>query len=205
MAAFFQVLASTGILRSIQERVRFARARFGLYDTVDFVVVLIGYALSGEPTLKAFYERLLPFADTFMALFGRHHLPSRSALSRFLAALDQVTVEALRTLFQNDLVARKTFASPGGLWDCFGQQWVVVDVDGTKQTARQRALPQLESLPDPHRRFDQVCAPSYLGRKRGEVGRTRTTILQAHTHQFLGTFGGLGTVIIAANSNAPFR
>ena len=192
VAAFAQVLASTGILSSIQERVRFARARFGQYDTIDFVIVLIGYALSGEPSLKAFYERLLPFADTFMALFGRHHLPSRSALSRFLAALDPVTVEALRTLFQKDLVARKPFASPGGLWDRFGQQWVVVDVDGTKQAARQRALPQLESLPDPHRRFDRVCAPSYLGRKRGEVGRTRTTILQAHTHQFLGTFGGAG-------------
>src|SRR6266852_3601898 len=192
VAAFAQVLTSTGILSSIQERVRFARARFGQYDTIDFVIVLIGYALSGEPRLKAFYERLLPFADTFMALFGRYHLPSRSALSRFLAALDPVTVEALRTLFQKDLVARKPFASPGGLWDRFGQQWIVVDVDGTKQAARQRALPQLESLPAPPRRFDQVCAPSYLGRKRGEVGRTRTTILQAHTHQFLGTFGGAG-------------
>src|SRR5438445_13748400 len=117
VTAFAQVLTSTGILRSIQERVRFARARFGLYDTVDFVVVLIGYALSGEPTLKAFYERLLPFAEPFMALFGRQVLPSRSALSRFLAALDQATVEALRTLFQADLLARTPFASVGGLWD----------------------------------------------------------------------------------------
>jgi len=69
---------------------------------------------------------------------------------------------------------------------------VVVDVDGTKQAARQRALPHLPSLPAPHRRFDQVCAPGYKGRKRGEVVRTRTTLLQAHTHQFLGTFGGSG-------------
>jgi hypothetical protein len=38
----------------------------------------------------------------------------------------------------------------------------------------------------------QVCAPGHLGRKRGEVVRTRTTILQAHTHQFLGTFGNSG-------------
>ncbi|MFL5655541.1 MAG: hypothetical protein ACJ8CB_15355 [Ktedonobacteraceae bacterium] len=41
-----------------------------------------------------------------MALFGRHHLPSRSALSRFLAALDQGAVEALRTQFQEDLLQR---------------------------------------------------------------------------------------------------
>ncbi len=192
VAGVAQVLRHVGVLKAIQDHVQFARARFGQYDTIDFVVVLLGYALSGEATLQSFYERLAPFAAVFMALFGRHHLPSRSALSRFLAALDQVTVEALRTLFQKDLVARKPFASTGGLWDRSGQPWVVVDVDGTKQAARQRALPQVESLPAPHRRFDQVCAPSYLGRKRGEVGRTRTTILQAHTHHFLGTFGGAG-------------
>ena len=192
VAVVAQVLKHTGLLKAIQDHVQFARARFGHYDTLDFVVVLIGYALSGEPTLKAFYERLLPFAEPFMALFGRQFLPSRSALSRFLAALDQATVEALRTLFQVDLVARSPFASAGGLWDRFDQQYVVVDVDGTKQAARQRALPQLPSLPSPHRRFDQVCAPGYKGRKRGEVVRTRTTILQAHTHQFLGTFGGAG-------------
>src|SRR6266699_6370010 len=76
------------------------------------------------------------------------------------------------------------FASVGGLWDRFDQQYVVVDVDGTKQAARQRALPHLPSLPSPHRRFDLVAAPGYKGRKRGEVVRTRTTLLQAHTHQF---------------------
>jgi hypothetical protein len=192
VAAFAQVLTHTGILKAIQDQVRFARARFGHYDLIDFVVVLIGYALSGEPTLLAFYERLLPWASPFMALFGRNQLPDRSTLSRFLAALDQPTVEALRTLFQKDLFARSPFSSPGGLFDRRGTQWLVVDVDGTRQAARQRALPQLESLPAPHRRFDRVCAPGYQGRKRGEVVRTRTIVLQAHTHQFLGTFEGAG-------------
>ena len=106
VAAVAQVLTHVGLLNAIQDHVQFARARFGAYDTIDFVVVLIGYALSGEPTLLAFYERLLPFSETFMALFGRSHLPSRSALSRFLAALDQTTVEALRTQFQDDLLKR---------------------------------------------------------------------------------------------------
>src|SRR5436309_490788 len=31
-----------------------------------------------------------------------------------------------------------------------------------------------------------------LRRKRGEVVRTRTTLLQAHTHQWMGTFSGEG-------------
>lgn len=192
VAAFAQVLTHVGILQAMGEQVRFTRARFGQYDLLDFVVVLIGYAVSGEPTLLAFYERLLPFAEPFMALFGRKQLPHRSTLSRLLAALDQPTVEALRALFLKDLGARTPFDEACGLWDRVGQQWLVVDVDGTRQAARQRALPQLESLPLPHRRFDQTCAPGYLGRKRGEVVRTRTVILQAHTHQFLGTFGGPG-------------
>ncbi len=192
VAAFAHRLTHVGILQAIGEQVRFARARFGQYELLDFVVVLIGYAVSGEPTRLSFYERLLPFAEPFMALFGRKQLPHRSTLSRFLAALDQPTVEALRALFLKDLAARTPFDSAGGLWDRVGKQWLVVDVDGTRQAARQRALPQMESLPLPHRRFDQTCAPGYLGRKRGEVVRTRTVILQAHTHQFLGSFGEAG-------------
>ena len=192
VAAFAQILTSTGILNKIQEQARFARARFGHYDLIDFAAVLIGYVVSGEPTLLAFYEHLHPFAEPFMALFGRDQLPHRSTLSRLLAALDQTSVEALRLLFQDDLLARRPFASPGGLLDRTGGQWMVVDVDGTRQAARQRTLPQTEALPAPHRRFDQVCAPGYQGRKRGEVVRTRTVLLQAHTHQFLGTFGGPG-------------
>ena len=101
------VFAQFELIAAIQERVRFARARFGQYDVIDFVVVLLGYAVSGERTLEEFYDRLLPFENVFMALFGREKLPSHSALSRFLAALDEPVVEALRMLFQEDLVARK--------------------------------------------------------------------------------------------------
>jgi hypothetical protein len=188
-------LRRQGLLDAIGERVRFARRRFGHYDLIDFVAVLIGYALSGEATLEAFYDRLLPFAIPFMALFGRKRLPHRSTLSRFLAAIDQPTVEALRALFQKDLLMRPLTQEGehrGGLWDRCGRQWLVFDVDGTRQAARQRALPHTLELPAAHRRFEQVCAPGYLGRKRGEVVRTRTTILQAHTHQWLGTFSGAG-------------
>lgn len=192
VAAFAQVFTHTSLLKTIQDEVRFARARFGQYDLIDFVVVLIGYILSGKPTLLVFYERPAPFAEPFMALFGRNRLPHCSTLSCFLAALDQTCVEALRTLFQKDLLVRSPFSSPGGLFDRVGKQWMVIDVDGTRQAARQRALPQTDALPAPHCRFDQVCAPGYQGRKRGEIVRTRTVVLQAHTHQFLGTFGSPG-------------
>ena len=63
----------------------------------------------------------------------------------------------------------------------------VFDLDGTREAARQRALPQTEDLPPPFRRLDDLCAPGYTGRKRGQVVRTRTVISQAHTYQWLGS------------------
>jgi hypothetical protein len=73
-----------------------------------------------------------------------------------------------------------------------GNTWVVFDLDGTREAARQRALPQAEDLPPAFRRLDEVCAPGYKGRKRGQVVRTRTVISQAHSFQWLGSFGNRG-------------
>src|SRR5947209_9416623 len=129
-----------------------------------------------------------------MALFERDRLPSRSALSRFLAALTETPVEPLRTLFLEDLESRPLThdKQTGSLLDRAGNAWVVFDVDGTREAARQRALPQSEDLPPAFRRLDEVCAAGYTGRKRGQVVRTRTVISQAHTYQWLGTFGNRG-------------
>ena len=58
---------------------------------------------------------------------------------------------------------------------------MVFDVDGTREAARQRALPQTKDLPSSSRRLNEVYAPGYTGRKRGQVVRTRTVISQAHS------------------------
>jgi len=52
VAMVAHVLKHQGILAAIEQRVRFARRRFGHYDLLDFVVVLLGYAMSGERTLQ---------------------------------------------------------------------------------------------------------------------------------------------------------
>jgi hypothetical protein len=167
-------LKKQGVLTKLFEGVRFARRRFGRYEMIDFLAVLFGYAISGECTLEAFYESLQPFAEPFMALFDRDQLPSRSTLSRFLAALTEAPVEALRTLFLDDLLARLLThdKQTGGLVDRTGHTWIVFDIDGTREAARQRALPQTDDLPPPFCRLDEVCAPGYTGRKRGQVVRT---------------------------------
>lgn len=108
--------------------------------------------------------------------------------------MTEEAVEALRTLFLDDLLARPLThdKQTGGLVDRAGNSWMVFDIDGTREAARQRALPQGDTLPPAFHRLDEVCAPGYRGRKRGEVVRTRTTVAQAHSYQWLGSFGNRG-------------
>ncbi|HEU5378524.1 MAG TPA: hypothetical protein VFV38_24140 [Ktedonobacteraceae bacterium] len=136
-----------------------------------------------------------------MALFERDRLPSRSALSRFLAALIEAPVEALRTLFLDDLLACPLTPDKqtGELVDRKGNSWRVFDIDGTREAARQRALPQGDDLPEAVRRLDEICAPGYRGRQRGETVRTRTTVSQVHSYQWLGSFAIAGTGAIGKN------
>src|SRR5438270_6151501 len=164
-------LHTHGVRSLINEQVRFARKRFGQYEVIDFLAVLFGYAISSERTLEEFYERLQPFAVPFMALFERDRLPSRSALSRFLAALTEAPVEALRTLFLDDLLARPLTPDKqtGGLVDRAGNTWIVFDIDGTREAARQRALPLTDELPLPFRRLDDVCAPGRVWGSRSDT------------------------------------
>src|SRR3989440_3083881 len=194
VALIIPYLRKQGVLSAISAQVRLARRRFGHDEVIDFLAVLFCYAISGERTLEAFYEQLLPLAQPFMALFDRERLPSRSALSRFLASLTREATEALRTIFLTDLLARPldTERHTGQLVDRTGVARVVFDIDGTRQASRQRALPQTEELPPPQRRLNQVCAPGYTGRKRGEVVRTRTVVSQAHSYHWLGSFGNGG-------------
>src|SRR6266699_5958543 len=80
----------------------------------------------------------------------------------------------------------------GGMFDRQGNHYLVFDVDGTREAASPRALPKTADRPAPKPRLRPLCAPGYTGRKRGEVVRSRTTVFQAHTHQWIATFGNPG-------------
>src|SRR2546428_5555221 len=169
-------LATKGLLDAFAHQVRLVRGRFGTYEPIDFLAVLVGYAISGERTLSDFFERVTPFETAFMALFGRKCLPHRSSLSRFLADVDRPCLEAFRTLFQQHTFGEGwTSETIGGIFDRQGRRYLVFDVEATRQAARQRALPCDPTLPSARRRLDAVCAPGYRGRKRGEVVRTLIT------------------------------
>ena len=46
VAAFAQVLTHEGMLKTIQDQVRFTRARFGQYDVIDFGAMRKSHILS---------------------------------------------------------------------------------------------------------------------------------------------------------------
>ena len=125
-------LATKGLLDAFAHQVRLVRGRFGSYESLDFLALLIGYAISGERTLAAFFERLAPFGSAFTALFGRRYLPHRATLSRFLADVDRPCVEAFRTLFEQYSFAEGWSAETiGGIFDRQGCRFIVFDVDAT--------------------------------------------------------------------------
>jgi hypothetical protein len=49
-----QHLATKGLLDAFAHRVHLVRGRFGSYEPIDFLALLVGYAVSGERTLAAF-------------------------------------------------------------------------------------------------------------------------------------------------------
>jgi len=102
-------LRGHGLLDALSTQVRVVRGRFGRYEVIDFLALLFGYAISGEQTLQAFFDRLHPFAESFMALFERGTLPHRSTLSRFLAAIDSPCLDALQTVFTTSFAAEARY------------------------------------------------------------------------------------------------
>jgi hypothetical protein len=188
-----ETLRQQGALRALEEEVRLVRRRMGTFETIDLLAVLIGYGVSGMPTLESFFARTKPFGEVFMGLFGRNQLPSHAALSRFLAAMTPECVQSLRAVFERfSFRFGWTEQMLGGIIDRSGQRLQIFDVDGTRQVARQRRLPATGDLPPATRRLEKVCAVGYPGRKRGEVVRSRMTALHIHTHQWLFTQGGAG-------------
>lgn len=156
----------------------------------DFVLLLLAYAVSGKPSLANFFGTLAPVKDLLMAVWGRARCPVASTLSRFLNAIEPTALENLRQLFENNLLQQSVpIEANGGLYARRGERYWVFDLDGTHEATRQRALPTSEEYPQLRRRSEQACAPGLLGRKRGQVTRTRSALQQAHTSEWLGTFG----------------
>ena len=167
-----RALRTCGLLQALQQHVCLARGRVGRDEVCDFVLLV--YAVSQAPTLQQCYEALPRFGSLLAGLWERAGLPARATLSRFLAAMTQEAVAALRAVLLDDLVQRGLGIDDlGGLGDRQCQRHVVFDGDGTRQTMRQRALVASPDRPPARRRLVRLGAPGYSGRKHGDSVRTR--------------------------------
>lgn len=73
-----------------------------------------------------------------------------------------------------------------------GNRNVLFDLDPTKQTTLQRALPSDDERPAVQRSRAAAVAAGYSGRKRADAIRSRTTVLLTHTGQWVFTKGRPG-------------
>ncbi len=191
-----QYLRKHHILSALTEQVRFARRRFGHYEVIDFLAVLFGYALSGERTLEAFYEHLSPFASADHWHFSDEsvclHAPHSVAFSRLcLKSPSKPYVPCFSlTCWLAPWCQRVSQQGCGIAPRSSGMSSISMEPVRLPANALYRHRPRARLAPQ--RRLRPLCAPGYTGRKRGEVVRSRTTILQAHTYQWLGSFGGSG-------------
>jgi hypothetical protein len=188
-----QYWQSHGLLEILQTQIRVSRGRMGNYEVCDFVLLLLAYSVSGLDSLQEFFAQLKCVSTVLMSVWGRQKCPVASTLSRFLRDIDQAAVEALRDLFETDLGQNQvSCAKELGLKDRNGKQWAIFDADGTVKTVRHRVLNSQKTHPTLKRRSDDACKPGYKGSKRGEAIRSRTTIENAHTREWLGSFAGAG-------------
>jgi hypothetical protein len=82
------------------------------YDLIDFAVVLIGYILSGEPTLLAFYERLARLRLILHGAFWPEPLASSlNSVSVSGCSRSRKSGGASDALSRSDWLARKPFPS----------------------------------------------------------------------------------------------
>lgn len=188
-----EVWKRTGLLRRFQQEVHVPRGRMGNYEDCDFALVDLAYVAGHEQSWRSFYGSMSDHNSVLAALWGRIALPLRSATSRFHNAIKEDSLEALRRLLFEDLLERGIpVQSFGGLISRSSNRFIMFDVDGTKKPARQRDLVSSPEYPPAQRRAGRLCKPGYTGRKRGEVVRTRTTVQQSHTQEWLGTFSAEG-------------
>jgi len=60
-----QHFAAKKLLEALEQHVHLVRGRFGSYESIDFLALLFGYAISGERTLADFFERIAPLRPSF--------------------------------------------------------------------------------------------------------------------------------------------
>ena len=186
--------------------------RQGGYCAADAWLALVVWLQScPQAGIKTFWnETLARCNQQVVAIVGRKRLPSPAALSRILKSMEVGLLRPIALWLLTVVPAVDALlAHPATqIYDTRGQGWHVFDLDPTVTTLRQRSLPAGEDLPEPMRRADDLAAPGYAGRKRGDVQIKRMTVQHAgsgvwvHGHISPGNGEGMPDFVAALTSVA---
>lgn len=161
---------ASGLLEKVSQWLKINRQ--GGYPALDIYLFLLLYFTSDAGgSLKVFWEWVRGSGERLAALAGRRSLPSASAVSRALSAVEAPLLrEASHALLLRTSAALEVLSHPCVQHlDAWGQPWQVFDLDPTVTPLRQRQLPEREDLPEPRRRAADLGLPGHTGRKRGEL------------------------------------
>ena len=186
-------------LEKLAETASLTRGREGFFTTIDFLIPLLGYTVSNGASLKAWLEEAGDWIWELSSLWMRVGIPSRSAISRFLADVTPEFVNTWRDIFFLDLLKHGLQGENiGYIKDILGERHIVFDADGTRDGHILRDLPSDNTRPPPRRRAQQK--PGYAGRTRADEIRTRWALFQAHTAECLSLWAeagnGLGLAVL---------
>ena len=189
---------ASGLLAKVGQWLKINRQ--GGYSALDIYLFLLLYFTSDAGgSLKDFWEWVRGSRERLAALAGRSSLPSASAVSRALSAVEAPLLrEASHSLLLRTSASLELLGHPCVQHlDACGQPWHVFDLDPTVTTLRQRQLPEHEELPEPRRRAEDIGLPGHTGRKRGELTFRRMAVqhsgsgLWIHSHLSPGNGEGV--------------
>lgn len=204
-------LRSSGILKTVGDTLRIRRQ--GGYCGLDvFIFLWLFLSAGAHSAIKSFWEKIRRCSKPVAALMGRKKLASASSISR---ALDAVELDLLRPVTGQLLTGfeglESLLAHPAThVTDAHGRPWHIFDFDPKVTALHHRALPQADDLPDPVRLAEQMAAPGYKGRKRGDLVFRQAPLQHAgsgifiHTHLCQGNGNGVLDMHMALDSLVGF-
>ena len=165
--ALIERLRQSGALAKVGERLRITRQ--GGYAGLDMFLFLLYFFCSGESGIRPFWRSACGFSEQLAAFAGRTKLPSPAAMSRAFKSVRVEDIRPLATWLLTEAAgAGEVLRHPSVLTrDARGQAWHVFHFDPTVTAIHQRPLPEGTDLPEPRRRAEEMSAPGFRGRKRG--------------------------------------
>lgn len=162
-------LSELGVLDAVEQRLKIPR-QSGYNGVHLFIVAVLALMSGSRAGLQTFRDQMGAHETKIAALLGFKSLPAASSIARLLGDLPATLVDDFCSWLLEGSADLTLLSSPAVTTrDCRGDPWHVFDYDPTVETLLRRPLAHPADAPTPVRRSEELAAPGYTGRKRGDV------------------------------------